>query len=237
MQSVLIAEKITKQYGEQEILKGIDLAVLENTFTAILGPSGSGKSTLLNILSGLNRPSSGKVICRDIEVSALSERKLANRKRSHVGNVFQNYLLLNNLTAEENIRIGISPDSTPLPFDRLVHLLEIEDILAKLPAQLSGGQQQRVAIARAVIKCPDLLFCDEATGALDEANSKKVVSLLHKVKGSFGITILFTTHNQQIAKTADRIITIKDGLIASDHENHHPIQADEMDWGGNNASL
>lgn len=231
MKSILITEKITKQFGEQEILKGIDLSILENTFTAILGPSGSGKSTLLNILSGLNRPSGGKVVCGDIEVSALSESKLADWKRSHVGNVFQNYLLLNNLTAEENIRIGIAPDRTPLSFDRLVHLLEIGDILKKLPAQLSGGQQQRVAIARAVIKCPDLLFCDEATGALDEANSKKVVKLLHKIKANFGITILFSTHNQQIAKTANRIITIKDGLIAGDKVNLNPIQADEMVWG------
>lgn len=231
MKSILIAEKITKQFGEQEILKGIDLSILENTFTAILGPSGSGKSTLLNILSGLNRPSDGKVVCGDIEVSALSESKLADWKRSHVGNVFQNYLLLNNLTAEENIRIGIAPERTPLAFDRLVLMLEIEDILKKLPAQLSGGQQQRVAIARAVIKCPDLLFCDEATGALDEANSKKVVKLLHKIKANFGITILFTTHNQQIAKTANRIITIKDGLIAGDNVNLNPIQADEMVWG------
>ncbi|MGL6198962.1 MAG: ABC transporter ATP-binding protein [Lachnospiraceae bacterium] len=231
MNSILIAEKITKQFGEQEILKGIDLSILENTFTAILGPSGSGKSTLLNILSGLNRPSDGKVVFGDIEVSALSESKLADWKRSHVGNVFQNYLLLNNLTAEENIRIGIAPNRTPLSFDRLVQMLEIGDIQKKLPAQLSGGQQQRVAIARAVIKCPDLLFCDEATGALDEANSKKVVKLLHKIKANFGITILFTTHNQQIAKTANRIITIKDGLIAGDNVNLNPIQADEMVWG------
>lgn len=231
MQSILIAEKITKQFGEQEVLKGIDLSIWENTFTAVLGPSGSGKSTLLNILSGLNRPSSGKVICGAIEVSNLNESKLADWKRNHVGNVFQNYLLLNNLTAEENIKIGIAPDRTPLPFDRLVHLLEIKDILTKLPAQLSGGQQQRVAIARAGIKCPDLLFCDEATGALDEANSKKVVALLHKVKMNFGITVLFTTHNQQIAKTADRIITIKDGLIAGDTENKNPIKANEMVWG------
>ena len=230
MNLVLIAERVAKRFGEQEVLKGVDLSVSENTFTAILGPSGSGKSTLLNILSGLNRPSDGRVVCRNTEISALSESKLADWKRSHVGNVFQNYLLLNNLTAEENIRIGVAPDKTPLSFERLVRLLEIEDILKKLPAQLSGGQQQRVAIARAVIKCPDLLFCDEATGALDEANSKKVVALLHKMKATFGITVLFTTHNQQIAKTADRIITLKDGLIVGDFENQNPIPADEMVW-------
>ena len=231
MKTVLKAEGIKKSFGRQDVVKGISLEVKENTFTAILGPSGSGKSTLLNILSGLNRPTSGTIISDGVEISALKEAKLADWKRDCVGNVFQNYLLLNNLTAEENIKIGISPNKTPLAFDRLVRLLEIEDTLGKFPAQLSGGQQQRVAIARAVIKSPDLLFCDEATGALDEKNSKNVVRLLHLLKTTFGITILFTTHNQQIAKTADRVLTIKDGLLSQDNNNETPISADKMVWG------
>ena len=231
MKTVLKAEGIKKSFGRQDVVKGISLEVKENTFTAILGPSGSGKSTLLNILSGLNRPTSGTIISDGVEISALKEAKLADWKRDCVGNVFQNYLLLNNLTAEENIKIGISPNKTPLAFDRLVRLLEIEDTLGKFPAQLSGGQQQRVAIARAVIKSPDLLFCDEATGALDEKNSKNVVRLLHLLKTTFGITILFTTHNQQIAKTADRVLTIKDGLLSQDNNNESPISADKMVWG------
>lgn len=161
----------------------------------------------------------------------LSESNLANWKRTKSGNVFQNYLLLNNLTAEENIKIGIAPKKTSLPFDRLTALLGIEHLLKKFPFELSGGEQQRVAIARAVIKSPDILFCDEATGALDEVNSKKVIELLHMLKNMFEITILFTTHNQQIAKTADRVITIKDGTIAQDIRNDHPINASEMIWG------
>lgn len=231
MKKVVIAEEIRKSFGEEEILKGINLTIEENTFTAVLGPSGSGKSTLLNILSGLNRPTGGVVYSGNLEISKLSEAKLAEWKRSCVGHIFQQYLLLNSLTVEENIKIGIAPGRVPISFDRLVRLLEIEEIKNKFPSQLSGGQQQRVAIARAVIKNPELLFCDEATGALDEINSKNVVRLLHLLKTTFGMTILFSTHNQQIAKTADRILTIKDGMIISDCKNEHPISVDEMVWG------
>lgn len=231
MQVVMAAEGITKEYGNEKVIKGISLKIHENTFTVILGPSGSGKSTLLNILSGLIRPTNGRVMFGDEVVTDYNEARLADWKRAEVGNVFQNYLLLNNLTAEENIKIGINPSGTPIAFDRLTRILQIDDILKKFPAQLSGGQQQRVAIARAVIKCPRLLFCDEATGSLDEANSKKVVELLHSIKSTFGTTILFTTHNAQIADTANRVLTIKDGLLHRDMTNETPIPANEMVWG------
>jgi putative ABC transport system ATP-binding protein len=140
-------------------------------------------------------------------------------------------MLLSNLTAEENIKIGIAPGKTPLDFNRLTRMLEIDSVLDKFPAQLSGGQQQRVSIARAVIKAPRLLFCDEATGALDEANSKKVVELLHMLKSAFGVTVLFVTHNAQIARTADRVLTMKNGLLAGDMTNENPISAAGMVWG------
>lgn len=231
MQVVMAAEGITKEFGNEKVIKGISLKIHENTFTVILGPSGSGKSTLLNILSGLIRPTNGRVMFGDKVVTDYNEARLADWKRAEVGNVFQNYLLLNNLTAEENIKIGINPSGTPIAFDRLTRILQIDDILKKFPAQLSGGQQQRVAIARAVIKCPRLLFCDEATGSLDEANSKKVVELLHSIKSTFGTTILFTTHNAQIADTANRVLTIKDGLLHRDMTNENPIPANEMVWG------
>lgn len=231
MKTILKSENITKNYGKESVVKDISLDIYEDTFTAILGPSGSGKSTLLNIFSGLIRPTAGKVWYEDKIVSSYSESQLADWKRAEVGNVFQNYLLLNNLTAEENIKIGITPGKPPLAFDRLTRILEIDGILDKFPAQLSGGQQQRVAIARAVIKGPRLLFCDEATGSLDEANSKKVVELLHSLKSTFGVTILFTTHNRQIAETADRVLTIKDGLLCNDVINENPISADGMVWG------
>lgn len=228
---ILKSENITKNYGKESVVRGISLDVYEDTFTAILGPSGSGKSTLLNILSGLIRPTAGTVRYEEKAVSDYSETQLADWKRAEVGNVFQNFLLLNNLTAEENIRIGISPGKTPLAFDRLIRILEIDGIMDKFPAQLSGGQQQRVAIARAVIKGPRLLFCDEATGSLDEANSKKVVELIHSLKSTFGVTVLFVTHNEQIAKTADRVLTIKDGLLHNDVINENPISAGDMVWG------
>lgn len=230
MMPIMCAENITKEYGKEKILKGITLSIYKNTFTAILGPSGSGKSTLLNILSGLTQPTSGTVQYEDKLLSNFSKSQLSDWKRTSVGNVFQNYLLLNNLTARENIQVGICPKITPIAFDRLTGILEIDDLLDKFPGQLSGGQQQRVAIARAVIKAPRILFCDEATGSLDEANSKKVVALLHDLKAIFGVTILFATHNEQIAHTANSVVTVKDGLIYKEVRNDNPISAHAMVW-------
>lgn len=232
MKQILRVENVTKKFNDEAlVLKGIHVSISEGSFTVILGQSGSGKTTLLNVMSGLLKPTSGDVWYEDKKITELSEARLADWKRAKVGSIFQNYLLLNNLTAEENIRIGMSPDSASLSFDRLTRILEIDDLLKKFPSQLSGGQQQRVAIARAVIKNPSLLFCDEATGALDEANSKKVVELLHSMQSTFGITILFITHNAQIADTADRIITIKDGVISQDRINENPISPGDMVWG------
>lgn len=230
MRSILKVENVTKDFDKEKVLKGITLEVADNSFTAILGPSGSGKSTFLNVISGLMKPSSGKVIYENQVISAYRESELADWKRNEVGHIFQNYLLLENLTVEENIRIGMKANGEGFSFDRLVKILELEDLLDKYPTQISGGQQQRVAIARAIIKCPKILFCDEATGALDEANSKKVVELLHKVKKELGVTILFTTHNLEIVKTADRVITIRDGQIVKDIKNENPISASEMSW-------
>lgn len=232
MSSILILENITKTFGSHEsVLHGISLDIEKETFTAILGPSGSGKTTLLNVMSGLLKPTSGKVWYKGADITVMSKGQFADWKRAEVGNVFQNYLLLNNLTARENILIGKAPSKPSLSFDMLTNLLEIDTILDKFPAQLSGGQQQRIAIARAVLKKPSILFCDEATGSLDESNSKKVVALLHTLKSTFGITILFTTHNLQIAETADRVITIKDGLLFNSRINENPVSASDMAWG------
>lgn len=235
MKTIIKAEGIYKTFqDEEEILKGVQLEVEENTFTVILGPSGSGKSTLLNIMSGMLKPTAGRVWFRGEEVTSLRENDLAKWKRNHVGNIFQNYLLLENLTVRENIEIGkrqkTAADEENLNFDELVKMLQIEDLLDKFPGQLSGGQQQRVAIARAVIKKPEVLFCDEATGALDEENSKKVVELLHELKKRYGITILFITHNHQISYTAGRVIMIKNGQISHDYVNESPIEAKDMVW-------
>ena len=175
-------------------------------------------------------PDEGKVWFREKEVTGMSEKERAQWKRKSVGYVFQEYLLLNNLTVRENIEIGRCPGREAFELGELVRILEIDGLLDKFPGQLSGGQKQRTAIARAVIKKPEILFCDEATGALDEANSKKVVELLYELKQQFGIAVLFVTHNSQIAQTADRVITIKDGLLYKDMINENPIPAKEMIW-------
>jgi putative ABC transport system ATP-binding protein len=223
---------VSKTFNQKEkVLKEVDLSITANTFTAILGPSGSGKTTLLNVLSGLLKPTSGKVLFKEHVMTKMSESELSKLKRNNIGNILQNYLLLSSLTVEENIMIELAPNKLPLPFDELVDVLGISDILDKFPSRLSGGQQQRVAIARAVIKKPDVLFCDEATGSLDEENSKAVIELLHEIKQLYGVTILFTTHNLGIADTADRVLTIKDGQIFNDEWNEKSIPAYEMVWG------
>ncbi|UNK17310.1 ABC transporter ATP-binding protein [Paenibacillus sp. N3/727] len=231
MKRMIRAEKIIKKFNNNEtVLKGIDLSISSNSFTVILGQSGSGKSTLLNVLSGLLRPTSGKVFYNDIDITKLSKRELSNLKRNELSIIFQNYLLLADLTAEENIKIGMSPQKVDLSYNEITKILGIEDILSKFPSQLSGGQQQRVAIARAIIKKPHVLFCDEATGSLDEENSKIVVALLHEIKKRYGVTVIFTTHNLKIAETADRVITVKDGAVYKDIWNETPLSANEIDW-------
>lgn len=232
MESILKLEGITKTFNKREaVLHGITMDIENESFTAVLGPSGSGKTTLINIISGLLKPSSGKVWFEGADMVQWSEGRLADWKRKWVGHIFQNYLLLTHLTVEENIRIGLERGGQALCFDRLTNLLEIENILNKFPHELSGGQKQRVAIARAVIKKPKILFCDEATGALDEGNSKTVMALLHHIKSIFGISIIFITHNYEIAKTANRVVTIKDGRVFKDEINENPILPSEMVWG------
>lgn len=231
MTTVLQATGIRKNYnGREEILKGVNIELYENSFTAVLGPSGSGKTTLLNILSGLLKPTEGCVKIDGKDITKSDGAQLARLKRKDFGYIFQNYLLLGNLTAEENIRIGAPDRDGALCIDRLTEILDIKSVLRKFPSQLSGGEQQRVAIARAVIKKPRLLFCDEATGALDEENSRKVVGLLLSVKAAFGIAVIFITHNLSIARTSDRVIMMKNGLIVSDEENKDRITADQMVW-------
>lgn len=231
MKPIIRAEKIIKKFNENEtVLNGVDLSIFSNSFNVILGASGSGKTTLLNIMSGLLKPTSGKIYYQELEITSFSNSQMSNLKRNEISNIFQNYLLLPNLTVAENIRIGISPVRESLSFNEVTEMLGIDDILSKFPSQLSGGQQQRTSIARAIIKNPKVLFCDEATGALDEDNSKRVIKLLHLIKKQYGVTIIFITHNLKIANTAERIITIKDGLIHKDMWNKAPISADEMSW-------
>lgn len=230
MTMLIEVKDLYKKYNENEqILNGINLFIKENTFVTIVGPSGSGKSTLLNIISGLQKPSKGTVSIDGENIVNFSKNQMADLRASKIGHVFQEYNLMQNLTAKENIFIGkTSKDS--LELSELVNIMNIEHLLDKYPYEMSGGEQQRVAIARALIKKPKILFCDEATGALDEKNSKNVVALLLDIKKRFGMTIVFITHNLEISKVSERVITMKNGLIYKDCINSNPIRAEDMNW-------
>lgn len=231
MTNIIEVDSIMKEYKEgQVVLAETSLKVQEGIFLAIVGPSGSGKSTLLNIMSGLLKPTRGRVFFNGDDITKYKDKKLSNFRRNNIGLIFQNYYLLSYLTNEENIKVGMSTKNNNYSINKISSILRIDDILSSFPTNISGGQQQRIAIARAIIKKPDILFCDEATGALDEANSKNVISLLHNVQKKLGITIAFVTHNHDIAKTADRIITLKDGKVYSDEINNDPIDIKETIW-------
>lgn len=231
MSVILEAKSVSKKYEKDiYVLKDINLNFNTNSFTAILGHSGSGKTTLLNVLSTILKPTSGKVTYKGNEITGLGKSEIAEIRRKEIGFVFQNYLLLSNLTVRENILIGSAKEKEEMDINSLSILLGIDKLLDKLPYELSGGEQQRVSIARAVIKKPDILFCDEATGALDEDNSKNIVTLLHKIKNEYGMTVIFSTHNKKIASTADRIIFIRDGEIIHDEINNQPVLPENMNW-------
>ncbi|QSX06259.1 ABC transporter ATP-binding protein [Sedimentibacter sp. zth1] len=230
MKDKIEVKNISKVFSNQEyVLKGISLNIVKKTFNVLLGQSGSGKSTLLNIMSGLLNPTSGGTFIDGKNINTLSEKKLADIRRNRISNIYQDYMLLSELTVQENIELGKGKDN--LELNDVTKSLGITKLLNKYPSQLSGGQRQRVAIARAIIKKPEVLFCDEATGALDEENSQQVVKLLHDIKEVYGITIVFATHNLKISMTADRVVTIKDGIIAQDIINKAPLSPFEINWG------
>ncbi|MCB2340481.1 ABC transporter ATP-binding protein [Clostridium estertheticum] len=231
MEYILQVKNLLKMYDKTETaLKNVSVNFARGTFTTIVGPSGSGKSTLLNIISGLLTPTAGAVIFKGIDITKYNSEKLAFYRRHNVSHIFQEYNLLDDLTVNENILLGMDDKSQRKYLDDLMKDLGISEFQDKFPSQLSGGEQQRVSIARAMIKNPELIFCDEATGALDEENSKKVVSLLCEIQKKYKTTVIFITHNQEIAKTSERIITMKNGTIISDYFNNNRIDAQDMKW-------
>lgn len=231
MSKILEAKSIYKSYEKDiYVLKDIHLTFEENSFTVILGHSGSGKTTLLNILSTILTPTSGEIFYKEKEIANQGKSAITQLRRNEIGFIFQNYLLLSNLTVRENILIGASKTKEALNIEELSSFLGIQALLDKLPYELSGGEQQRVAIARALIKKPTILFCDEATGALDETNSKNIVALLQKIKREYGMTIIFSTHNSKIAHAADRIIYLKDGKIHHDEQNEQILSSENINW-------
>ena len=224
------AKDVCKKYNENEqALYSVSTKIMENSFVTIVGPSGSGKSTLMNIISGLQKPTSGDVILEGKSIVNLSKNELADIRAKKFGHIFQEYNLMQNLTVKENIYMG-KTNTEELSFDEIVETLGINKLLNKYPYEMSGGEQQRTSVARALIKKPKVIFCDEATGALDENNSKNVVSLLVDIKKRYGMTIVFVTHNLEIAKVSERIITMKNGIIFKDEINENTIDAQNMNW-------
>jgi putative ABC transport system ATP-binding protein len=232
--AVFVARGLTKVYrmGEVEVqaLRGVDLDLFAGEFVVLLGPSGSGKSTLLNILGGLDAPTAGTVRYRDHDLVGADDRRLTKYRREHVGFVFQFYNLIPSLTARENVALVTEIARHPMAPEEALGLVDLADRMDHFPAQLSGGQQQRVAIARAVAKRPDVLLCDEPTGALDITSGKVVLAVLAKVNRELGTTTAVITHNAAIAAMADRVVTIADGRISRVARNERQASPEELSW-------
>ncbi|HPP54377.1 MAG TPA: ABC transporter ATP-binding protein [Thermoguttaceae bacterium] len=222
----------TFQMGQVPVhaVRDANLEVYEGEFLVMAGPSGSGKSTLLNLLGGLDRPTQGRIWFRQQELSALSPAELTRYRRENVGFVFQFYNLVPNLTARENVLLAAELSTRPMDPLEALRLVELEDRQDHFPSQLSGGEQQRAAIARALAKNPDLLLCDEPTGALDDVTGKRVLRLLVDLKNQLGKTIVLITHNTAIAQIADRVIRLRSGQVVETRRNPSPLPPEEITW-------
>ncbi|MBW7883925.1 MAG: ABC transporter ATP-binding protein [Caldilineaceae bacterium] len=213
-----------------DVLKGIGLQLERGKIGVILGPSGSGKSTLMNIIGGIDRGDSGRVIVDGIEVSDLSDDRLTGYRREHVGFVFQFYNLVPNLTVGENIEVVSNISKEPLDTDEVLAAVAMQDKKHRFPRELSGGEQQRVSIARAVVKNPRLLLCDEPTGALDYVTSRHILQLLQQVNQQYGTTILMVTHNTAIAAMSNRVFKLRGGEIVEEAVNETTVAAEGIEW-------
>ncbi|TDP71335.1 ABC transporter ATP-binding protein [Roseateles toxinivorans] len=231
---VFRARGLSKSYGTGEVvvnaLSGVDLDIARGEFIVLLGPSGSGKSTLLNILGGLDVPSSGQVMFADHDLSAASESELTRYRREHVGFVFQFYNLIPSLTVRENVALVTDIVEHPMSADEAIDRVGLTPRRDHFPAQLSGGEQQRVAIARAIVKRPDVLLCDEPTGALDYQTGKLVLEVIARINKEIGTTAVVITHNAAIAGMADRVVYLGDGKILRIETNAHKLDPSELTW-------
>ena len=230
---------IKKSFGTGDsrvnVLKGLDLDIEKGEFCVLLGPSGSGKSTLLNIIGGIDGADEGSITIEGERLEDMTEKKLSLYRRKHLGYIFQMYNLIPNLTVRENIEVGAYLSDHPLDVDELLHTLGLYEHQKKLPNQLSGGQQQRTAIGRAIVKNPDILLCDELTGALDYHTSKEILKLIETVNQRYGNTIIMVTHNDAIKDMADRVVKLRDGMIRKNYRNEVKIPAINLEWkGGHN---
>lgn len=233
-QNFLQISGLKKSFGSgenrTEVLRGLDFTVAKGEICVLLGPSGSGKSTLLNIIGGIDSADSGYIMINGEKTVDMDEKTLTQYRRKHLGYVFQMYNLIPNLTVRENVEVGAYLSEKPLDVDELLHTLGLYDHRNKLPNQLSGGQQQRTAIGRAIVKNPDILLCDEPTGALDYNTSKEILKLIEKVNQKYGNTVIMVTHNDAIKDMADRVVRLRDGMIRKNYLNEQKLSADALDW-------
>ena len=225
--------ELKKSFGsgdyKVDVLKGISFGVEKGEMCVLLGPSGSGKSTLLNIIGGIDSADSGYISINGEKTADMKEKELTYYRRKHLGYVFQMYNLIPNLNVKENIEVGAYLSDNPLEIDDLLKTLGLYEHRHKLPNQLSGGQQQRTAIGRAIVKNPDILLCDEPTGALDYNTSKEILKLIENVNKKYGNTVIMVTHNDAIKNMADKVIKLKDGKIRDSFENKNKVSASDLD--------
>ncbi|MBT9492711.1 MAG: ABC transporter ATP-binding protein [Paucibacter sp.] len=232
--AIFVATALAKTYQMGEVmvtaLVDVDLTIYKGEFIVLLGPSGSGKSTLLNILGGLDSPSSGKAQFGEQDLTAASEAELTRYRREHVGFVFQFYNLIPSLTVRENVELVTDIASNPMPALEALALVGLAERVDHFPSQLSGGEQQRVAIARAIVKRPDVLLCDEPTGALDYLTGKLVLEVIANINRDLGTTAIVITHNAAIAGMADRVLYLGEGRVQRIEVNAHKLQPSELTW-------
>ena len=233
-QNFLQISGLKKSFGSgenrTEVLKGLDFTVTKGEICVLLGPSGSGKSTLLNIIGGIDNADSGYIAINGEKTVDMDEKTLTQYRRKHLGYVFQMYNLIPNLNVKENVEVGAYLSDSPLDVDDILKTLGLYEHRHKLPNQLSGGQQQRTSIGRAIVKNPDILLCDEPTGALDYKTSKEILKLIEDVNQKYGNTVIMVTHNDAIKNMADRVIKLRDGMIRKNVVNDVKISAMDLDW-------
>ena len=226
--------ELRKSFGagenRTEVLKGLDFSVEKGEICVLLGPSGSGKSTLLNIIGGIDEADGGYISIDGEKMEEMKEKALTEYRRRHLGYVFQMYNLIPNLNVKENIEVGAYLSDRPLDIDELLHTLGLYEHRHKLPNQLSGGQQQRTSIGRAIVKNPDILLCDEPTGALEYHTSKEILKLIEDVNQKYGNTVIMVTHNDAIKNMADRVVKLRDGQIRKNYVNETKIAAGDLEW-------
>nr|WP_314496076.1 ABC transporter ATP-binding protein [uncultured Peptostreptococcus sp.] len=231
---IIRVSNLKKSYGQADsrvdVLKGVDCNIKRGSICTLLGPSGSGKSTFLNILGGIESFEEGSLLVDGLELNSLSKKGLLQYRRDKLGFVFQFYNLVSNLTLKENIEVGAYLSKQALELDDLIDKLGLKDHQNKFPNQLSGGQQQRTAIARAISKKPDILLCDEPTGALDYSTAKDVLAMIQKINQEYGSTIIIATHNTAIASMSHEVLSLHDGTILEHRTNNTIVDASSLVW-------